>query len=336
MQRKLWIIFVVSTLVCLYWIFTPVQFLYQLIALILFLTTFYFKKLTKLNFIFTLLLSIYANDTAIFLSLYFIYFRYVPYIGLLFGFLVLNKLSFYLLFILIAMLIYYESFFLSTKNTLYQERDLIKKEHLLLRDIHQQSLSLQQTFLDESIHNERTRISCEIHDHSGHLISSSIMQIAALKLSEKDSTKIQMLEDIQKTLQDAMQNIRLILHNSLVVDELKLELQKIIQQYPNIQTTLQYEYHSKLSLSTIMHLSAITKEAFTNVIKHSNATKVYIHCYENSQFFVYRFEDNGTTQKKTNQGIGLYSMKLRATALNALLHISDDYQIHIRMKKEKL
>lgn len=71
---------------------------------------------------------------------------------------------------------------------------------------------------------------------------------------------------------------------------------------------------------------AIAKEAFVNVVRHSNADKVTVFVCEHPGFYQMSVEDNGSSASlpdETGQGeggIGLANMKDRVQALGGTIH----------------
>lgn len=234
---------------------------------------------------------------------------------------------------ILSLILFYEKKLLLLTNNLNLKRDLIKEENISLHNLQNKLLLMQRENILNSINEERNRISLEIHDHSGHIIASSIMQISALKTKETDEKKIQILQNVQDSLQIAIKKIREILHNEFIANSIENELKKICNFYPKFKISLIVNIKNELNQQIINHLSSITKEAFTNCVKHSNADKIDISINEYEKYYVYSFRDNGTIFKDTPTGIGLYSMEIRANKMNAKITITKNYDIYLRIPK---
>ena len=71
---------------------------------------------------------------------------------------------------------------------------------------------------------------------------------------------------------------------------------------------------------------SITKEAFANIMKHSNATKVQLILREHPGLYQLCIEDNGKDAfyDPEKSGIGIANMKERVNALGGTLQIFTD------------
>ena len=81
---------------------------------------------------------------------------------------------------------------------------------------------------------------------------------------------------------------------------------------------------------------SITKEALSNIIKHSNATHVTIIMREHPALYQLLIEDNGTALSPSGTGIGLVNMKDRIQSLKGNIQIQTDkgFKIFITIPKE--
>ena len=103
-----------------------------------------------------------------------------------------------------------------------------------------------------------------------------------------------------------------------------------------VQENLNYNIISSLEQKLKYTFITIIKEAFANIIKHSNATKVDIYLNEHPAFYQLIVKDNGSNiTYNNNNGIGLQNIKDRVTALNGSLNISvdDGFRIFISIPK---
>ena len=179
----------------------------------------------------------------------------------------------------------------------------LKKTHYELQDNKrklERDSDLQRKILlekqDEETHsatlNERNRIAREIHDNVGHQLSSAILQLGALRIADSESKPLITLE---KTLNLAMDNIRQSVHNLYDTSiDLYLQLKMLTENYKFCEIILEYNveeiYNSQIKYAII----AIVKEALSNIIKHSNATKVDVSMIEHPAFYQLIIYDNGS------------------------------------------
>lgn len=185
--------------------------------------------------------------------------------------------------------------------------------------------------------NERNRIAREIHDNVGHLLTSSILQIGAvLAISKEDMTK-SMLTNIKSTLDEGMNSIRNSVHN-LHEDsvDLYIQLKNIVEDFSFCEAVLNYEINMDLDIKVKYALIAIVKEALSNIMKHSNATKVTVSLYEHPKLIQLIIIDNGTKKHlKKDNGMGLEGIRNRVNSFNGITNFDDTngFKIFISIMK---
>lgn len=190
--------------------------------------------------------------------------------------------------------------------------------------------------------NERNRIAREIHDSVGHILSSSILQIAALTAITKDETVKECLQNINNTLTDGMNSIRASIHNIHEDSvDLNIKLKELVDGFQFCDISYKYEIDRDFSIKAKYTIIFIVKEALTNIIKHSNATHVEISITQTPAFYKIDIHDNGTNISSTNsktgkQGMGTISIYDRIAALDGTINITknDGYRIYITFPVE--
>ncbi len=190
--------------------------------------------------------------------------------------------------------------------------------------------------------NERNRIAREIHDSVGHILSSSILQIAALTAITKDETVKECLQNINNTLTDGMNSIRASIHNIHEDSvDLNIKLKELVNGFQFCDISYKYEIDRDFSIKAKYTIIFIVKEALTNIIKHSNATHAEISITQTPAFYKIDIHDNGTNISSSNsktgkQGMGTISIYDRIAALNGTINITknDGYRIYITFPVE--
>jgi len=186
--------------------------------------------------------------------------------------------------------------------------------------------------LIEGTDNERSRVAKEPHDGLGQSLTAASLNLNSLipdigKLGEMKKEK---LENGIKFLRTAIEESRNIAHNLMpkaiedfgVVLSLKSLFNQIekatelsINFYENIGEKL------RLDMQVELNIYRITQEAINNVIKHANASEIFVQLMVHPNEIIYTFEDNGVGFDKiiTNsgkKGIGIKSMYNRAKAMS--------------------
>lgn len=168
---------------------------------------------------------------------------------------------------------------------------------------------------------ERNRIAREIHDHVGHLLTRSLLQIRALEVTAPQMKEA--LEAVSTTLSSAMDNIRSSVHD--LHDQslsLSLSIQSLIDAFTFCPVTLRYE--ASVQKPALHHcFLSIIKEALSNIARHSNASHAYISVIEHPSLYQLIIEDNGTAPSVlSSNGMGLCGIQERVEALHGIVHIT--------------
>ncbi len=200
-----------------------------------------------------------------------------------------------------------------------ENENFLKERNKIL--LEQQNVEIRMATL-----KERNRIAREIHDNVGHMLTRAILQTGALKVHEKEEKLKEQLNDLQQTLNVAMNNIRNSVHD-LHDDSINLEkaVKELIMAFPKLDIDFEYEVENQIDKNIKYGFLAIIKEALTNTLKHSNGNKVRIEIVENPGFYKLVVTDNGTEiQENFVGGMGISSIQERVETLNGVLRISTD------------
>lgn len=258
----------------------------------------------------------------------------------------------YFIFILFGMLLSaFLEYLTESYNTLSQKykemRDDSTERNLLLKARNQTLLENQ----DYEIHNatlkERNRIAREIHDNVGHMLSRSILITGALQTINQDENCRESLQLLQDTLSQAMDNIRASVHN-LHDDSINLQksIENLIENFTFCPAHLEYDIQSDVPSAIRYAFISITKEALTNITKHSNAALVQITLREHPSMYQLIIHDNGQTAsaklispdtlEEDQKGIGLVNMADRVRLLHGMIQISqkNGFQIFVSIPRE--
>ena len=218
------------------------------------------------------------------------------------------------------------------------QRDEQHNKRIILEDRIKALAEKQDAQINIATLNERNRIAHEIHDNVGHLLSSSIIQIGAAMATTKEEHTKQSLSVIKDTLNKGMDSIRSSIHNihdnSIDLDN---ELKQITDNFSFCRIRYRYDVVTHLPLKVRYDVIAISKEALSNVIKHSDATHVTLNVFEHPEFYQLIIYDNGTKKTITdNTGMGLDGIKQRVSTFNGIINISYDkgFRIFISIPKK--
>ncbi len=187
----------------------------------------------------------------------------------------------------------------------------------------------QQTVREE----ERARISRELHDDLGQLLTGVKLDLSRLIGRSRDGRPLspQTFESMRQLLDGAMASVRRIstelrprMLDDLSFGEALSWLAEEFGRRSSIEVQLDLEAAAHVrgdEMST--GLFRIVQESLTNVARHAQATRVRIALFEREGRLSLRIRDNGRgiDPQRIGSGVGLLSMRERATSLGASLRI---------------
>lgn len=212
---------------------------------------------------------------------------------------------------------------------------VVEREHYrrLRDDTHEASLSLEarnrdlQEARDLSAQvatlAERGRIAREIHDNVGHLLTRAIMQVEALKVVHAaEPSLVSEYDAVSQTLDEAMKMVRASVHDlrDNAADP-RVLMQSALDGCGIEQTELVYEV-DELPANVARCFVAIVREAATNTMRHSDATRIEVQVREYPGLFQLVVQDNGSARiasSSAGAGMGLQTMDDRVHALGGTL-----------------
>lgn len=226
------------------------------------------------------------------------------------------------------------------ENKLIQLRDSYAEAEILLTEKNKQIMEHQDGEIYMAALKERNRIAREIHDNVGHLLTRSILQVGALTVISSDDTQKEALNSLKDTLNTAMTNIRQSVHD--LHDEsvdLRLSLTECLKGLESKFTvTADLDISEKVPRTVKICMIGVVKEAVSNIIKHSNGSRVWVSVREHPAFYQAVIRDNGTCPEIINEnGIGLINMRDRAAAVGGLASFSAEkggFKVFLSIPKE--
>lgn len=174
---------------------------------------------------------------------------------------------------------------------------------------------------------ERQRIARDLHDTLGHTLSlitlkSQLVEKLIVKNPERASAEA---KEITQTSRTALKQLReLISDMRMITVEEELEQIKAILQAATIELEIKQET-SASSLSPIEQniLGMCLREAVTNVVKHSKATRCKVSVLESQGELILTVEDNGVGLADQNHdGNGIRGMKERIALIDGFVELS--------------
>lgn len=252
----------------------------------------------------------------------------------------INELSqiFIFTFIFIGFILKYRTqSFESIKKNYYKVSDNAKELSTKFEKKNRELLEKQDYEINLATLRERNRIARDIHDNVGHLLSRCLLQIGALLAINKDEVIGDNLSLIKDTLSEAMDSIRSSVHD-LHEDaiDLQVEIQQLVDSFEFCPITFDCDMDSSPDKKLKYCFITITKEALSNIIKHSNATNVSVIICEHPALYQLVIKDNGSkVDYNIENGIGIKNIIDRVSSLGGSSNISSDngFRIFISIPK---
>lgn len=195
-----------------------------------------------------------------------------------------------------------------------------------------------------AIERLRTKISSDLHDDVGSLLSGLAMQTELMEInaSETDKPKLQKIAGISRnaisqmrdlvwsidsrrsTTFDLIERMRELAEELLLPKDITFHLDSDSIKFPD----------RKLVSQVKQNIFLIFKEAITNILRHSDANAVAITIENYNKSCELIIKDNGNKKEcYKSTGMGLSNMKLRAEAINASVIFKKDegFSIHLNL-----
>ena len=202
-----------------------------------------------------------------------------------------------------------------------------------LREMNRQLRSLSASLQDVR-EQERTRIAMELHDDLGQQLTGLKLELSWLggRLKEGRQATPDEVGAMRRLLDTAIASVRRIATDlrPLILDDLGFG-EAVAWQTAEFAKRSGLDIEIDLQAQELVKddvvataLFRIVQESLTNVVRHAGATSVHVRLASDGSDLVLTVRDNGTGiagGHRTGSGIGLVSMRERATALGGQLRI---------------
>lgn len=207
-----------------------------------------------------------------------------------------------------------------------QQMQLLQSQH---------ELRLLNNAQDTVIERERQRIARDLHDDLGQTLTAMKLDLSlALRdLTRIPKAKMKRLQAMIDYIDDVIDRVREIASNlrPAMLDDLGFEAtaEWFLKQCSG-RDGFTIDWHAELDADrqqargdVATTLFRILQECMTNIIRHAQASKVWVHYKETSALAELRVRDNGIgfTESKS-KGLGLVGMRERVVMLNGQLSIN--------------
>ncbi|WP_406024582.1 two-component regulator propeller domain-containing protein [Winogradskyella sp.] len=190
----------------------------------------------------------------------------------------------------------------------------------------------------------RTKISSDLHDDVGSLLSGLAMQTELMEInaSEADKFKLQKIADISRNAISQMRDLVWSIDSRRETVEDLIERMRELAEELLLPKDISFYIDSsniknptkKLPAQTKQHIFLIYKEAITNILRHSDATNVIVTITNDSNGCQFVIKDNGSKKESyKSTGLGLSNMVMRAEKIKGSLQFQkeDGFGVHLKL-----
>ncbi|MCL2410028.1 MAG: histidine kinase [Treponema sp.] len=183
------------------------------------------------------------------------------------------------------------------------------------------------------LRNERLKLTRDLHDTCGYAFTNIILlSDAAISNNKVDTDDVQELySKIRNLAARGLQETREILHlirkkQKLYTNttDIVLEAKSLFEDVTGIKVEITWgNITNNYSHDINKIIVSIIQEAFTNSIKHGQASFIKINFNETYEKLFMSISDNGIGSRQIEKGIGITGMEERLNIVNGKLHISE-------------
>lgn len=229
-----------------------------------------------------------------------------------------------LLFILIYLLVRFYTHKISTEKIINQQKDEINAAKI--KELEDSIKIKSMTSMIEGQEQERERISKDLHDSLGGLLSAVKLQFDRINIKNRPESDKERYREATKLLDHAIEEVRSISGNLQPVALKNLGLIPAIKDLVNKyhgsnfpEITFQY-YNMPDKIPNIHALSIyrIIQELINNTVKHANANEILIQLNGEIGQIILQYEDDGTgfvIDENLKCGMGLQNLHSRVNFL---------------------
>ena len=319
----------------------PFGFLIFLFLVAMYLLRYRIEKLEVtiyIDFLICILLFLFLNVPIMITVMYFIVFQgffYHKYLVILMILpLLISENDLVIVFMLgLGLLAYVLSCWDFERTQKQSQRDQITKKYNELDQLKQElTVALENIETMTSV-AERTRIAHEIHDNAGHEIIASFITLQTVRslLDNEDSEILELYDQGLVRLNAGVQKMRDSVHNLSAVTLLGVtRLKDTCERFPACEVDFKsFGDTTDVSINHWNILETCLNESLTNVMKHSQATKVKVELDVTPYLIRLFIQNDGVTLHKAPMGSGLRSIKYRLEAVGGSLSVKAEKTFNI-------
>ncbi|MEM7333565.1 MAG: histidine kinase [Chloroflexota bacterium] len=179
---------------------------------------------------------------------------------------------------------------------------------------------------------ERNRLARDLHDTAKQQLFSASMQLSSARelLHHNPEKAAELLQNVDVLTDQVQTELTSLIHALRPAALQNLGLAGAIKQYVDewserlgLQAEVAVQHERPLPISVEQALYRVLQEGLANVVKHANATHVWVQLRYQKETVVLQIRDNGDgfIPSEVQRGVGLHSMNERLAAINGLVTV---------------
>ncbi len=200
----------------------------------------------------------------------------------------------------------------------YQQQKQLRANEKIQQLEQEKQLVAAEALLDGENH-ERGRISRELHDGLGGLLT-----MAKLDLAQTNNTSCQDLGNVTSLLDKSICEMRRIAHNLMPESLLRFGLKPILEEFSKGSDLIHFYFYgneNRLNEKIEINIYRIATELINNALKHANAAEINVQLIQSEEKLSLTVQDNGKGFNIENTHEGLSTVRARVELLGASMNV---------------
>lgn len=211
--------------------------------------------------------------------------------------------------------------------------DQLRTSEIALKKAHEELQAYYETLEEVVVLRERNRISRDIHDHVGHALATTLIQLKAIahRLEKKETTVdettlLNMLVDfMREALTRTRQVVQDMVPKLMTYEQFRFDLAELCQRTQQITGMLVVlimpENEMMLNEDQQTCLYMVVKEGLTNAAKHGQAKNVKVVLVANDTDTQLMISDDGIGADSIEPGFGIQGIQARLMVFGGTVNI---------------
>ena len=205
-------------------------------------------------------------------------------------------------------------------NRYQRQKQLRMKEVLKQLEQEKQLVAVEALLSGEN--QERGRLSRELHDGLGGLLTMAKLDLSQLR-QEKEREKDR-LEHIIGLMDRSITEMRRLAHNLMPESLARFGLRPVLEEFCSGSSNVDFYFYGeerRLDKDVEINIYRIACELVNNALKHAEASQINVQLIQSDESLSLTVQDDGKGMEGAREGQGLVTVRSRTELLGATLNI---------------